>query len=140
MKNQSKNAKSQSEHAKIPSENPKTQFENAKTQKTAQVLAQVFLDRRSKKNPCDVSEFIEFSLDKVKESSARPTPDGIFRLDKQADYNNAGSGGGMVRGYCDAHHLIVSLDAGPGLAFTSARLLIPVVDNLPANWPGQAQL
>ena len=49
MKNQSKNAKSQSEHAKIPSETPKTQFENAKTQKTAQVLAQVFLDRRSKK-------------------------------------------------------------------------------------------
>ena len=49
MKNQSKNAKSLSEHAKIPSENPKTQFENAKTQKTAQVLAQGFLDRRSKK-------------------------------------------------------------------------------------------
>ena len=56
MKNQFKNAKSQFEHAKIPSENPKTQFdiaktqfENAKTQKTAQVLAQVFLDRRSKK-------------------------------------------------------------------------------------------
>ena len=73
------------------------------------------------------------------ESSARPTPDGIFRLDKQADYNNAGRGG-MVLGYCDAHHLIVSLDAGPGLAFTSARLLIPVVDNLPADWPGQAQL
>ena len=41
-----------------------------------------------------VSEFIEFSLDKAMESSARPTPDGIFRLDKQADYNNAGSGGG----------------------------------------------
>ena len=51
MKNQFKNAKSQFEHAKIPSENPKTQFENAKTQKTAQVLAQVFLDRRSKKSP-----------------------------------------------------------------------------------------
>ena len=58
MKNQFKNAKSQFEHAKIPSENPKTQFdtaktqfENAKTQKTAQVLAQVFLDRGSKKGP-----------------------------------------------------------------------------------------
>ena len=58
MINQFKNAKSQFEHAKIPSENPKTQFdtaktqfENAKTQKTAQVLAQVFLDRRSKKCP-----------------------------------------------------------------------------------------
>ena len=45
-------------HAKILSENPKTQFdiaktqfESAKTQKTAQVLAQVFLDRRSKKSP-----------------------------------------------------------------------------------------
>ena len=87
----------------------------------------------------DVSEFIKFSLDKAMESSARPTPDGIFRLDKQADYNNAGRGG-MVLGYCDAHHLIVSLDAGPGLAFTSARLLIPVVDNLPADWPGQAQM
>ena len=55
---QFKNAKSQFVHAKIPSENPKTQFENAKTQfenaktqKTAQVLAQVFLDRRSKKSP-----------------------------------------------------------------------------------------
>ena len=47
---------------------------------------------------------------------------------------------GGVLGYCDAHHLIVSLDAGPGLAFTSARLLIPVVDNLPADWPGQAQI
>ena len=46
-----KNAKSQFEQAKIPPENPKTQFENAKTQKTAQVLAQVFLDRRSKKSP-----------------------------------------------------------------------------------------
>ena len=41
----------------------------------------------------DVSEFIKFSLDKAMESSARPTPDGIFRLDKQADYNNAGRGG-----------------------------------------------
>ena len=40
----------------------------------------------------DVSEFNEFSLDKALESSARPTPDGIFRLDKQADYNNAGRG------------------------------------------------
>ena len=46
MKNQSKNAKSQSEHAKIPTENPKTLFENAKTRKTAQALAQVFLDLR----------------------------------------------------------------------------------------------
>ena len=53
MKNQFKNVKSPFEHAKIPSENPNTQFdtakiqfENAKTQKTAQVLAQVFLDRR----------------------------------------------------------------------------------------------
>ena len=55
MKNQSKNAKSQSEHAKIASENPKTQFENAKTQKTAQVLAQVFLDRPSKKSPALIS-------------------------------------------------------------------------------------
>ena len=34
---------------KIHFVNAKTQFENAKTQKTAQVLAQVFLDRRSKK-------------------------------------------------------------------------------------------
>ena len=56
MKNQFKNVKSPFEHAKIPSENPNTQFdtakiqfENAKTQKTAQVVAQVFLDRRSKK-------------------------------------------------------------------------------------------
>ena len=48
-KTNSKNAKSQFEQAKVPPENPKTQFENAKTQKTAQVLAQVFLDRRSKK-------------------------------------------------------------------------------------------
>jgi len=55
---QFKNAKSQFVHAKIPSENPKTQFdkaktqfESAKTQKTAQVLALVFLDRRSKKKP-----------------------------------------------------------------------------------------
>ena len=55
IKNQSKNAKSQSEHVKNPSENPKTQFENAKTQKTAQVLAQVFLDRRSKKSPAILS-------------------------------------------------------------------------------------
>jgi len=52
MKNQLKNLKSQLERAKIPSENPKTQFdtgktqfENVKTKKTAQVLAQVFLDR-----------------------------------------------------------------------------------------------
>ena len=45
-KTNSKNAKSQFEQAKVPPENPKTQFENAKTQKTAQVLAQVFLDRR----------------------------------------------------------------------------------------------
>ena len=58
MKNQFKNAKSQFEQAKIPPENPKTQFENAKTQKTAQVLAQVFLDRRSKKSPAIVSTFI----------------------------------------------------------------------------------
>ena len=43
------NAKSQFEQAKIPPENPKTQFENAKAQKTTRVLAQVFLDRRSKK-------------------------------------------------------------------------------------------
>ena len=50
-KTNSKNAKSQFEQAKVPPENPKTQFENAKTQKTAQVLAQVFLDRRSKKSP-----------------------------------------------------------------------------------------
>ena len=57
MKNQFKNA-NLNEHAKIPSENPKnqfdtakTQFEHAKTQKTAQVLVQVFLDRRSKKSP-----------------------------------------------------------------------------------------
>ena len=53
-KTNSKNAKSQFEQAKVPPENPKTQFENAKTQKTAQVLAQVFLDRRSKKSPVKV--------------------------------------------------------------------------------------
>ena len=46
MKNQFQNAKCQFWQANIKSENPKTQFENAKTQKTAQVLAQVFLDRR----------------------------------------------------------------------------------------------
>ena len=45
-----------------------------------------------------LSKFIEkyvgyHDLDKAMESSARPTPDGIFRLDKQADYNNAGRGG-----------------------------------------------
>ena len=57
MKNQFKNTQSQIEHEKISSENrktqfdtAKTQFENAKTQKKhAQVLAQVFLDRCSKK-------------------------------------------------------------------------------------------
>ena len=49
--NHLKHAKFQFEHANNSSENPKTQFENAKTQKTAQVLAQVFLDRRSKKSP-----------------------------------------------------------------------------------------
>ena len=36
---------------KIQFLNEKTRFENAETQKTAQVLAQVFLDRCSKK-PC----------------------------------------------------------------------------------------
>ena len=53
MINQFKNTKTQFELAKIPPENPKTQFdtaksqfENAKTQKAAQILAQVFLDRR----------------------------------------------------------------------------------------------
>ena len=58
MKNQFQNAKCQFEHANIKSENPKTQFdtaktqfENAKTQKTAQVLAHVFLDSCSKKSP-----------------------------------------------------------------------------------------
>ena len=49
MKNQFKKCKISISANKIPPENPKTQFENAKTQKTAQGLAQVFLDRRSKK-------------------------------------------------------------------------------------------
>jgi len=49
MKNQFKKCKISISANKIPPENPKTQFENAKTQKNAQVLAQVFLDRRSKK-------------------------------------------------------------------------------------------
>ena len=67
-KTNSKNAKSQFEQAKIPPENPKTQFENAKTQKTAQVLAQVFLDRRSKKSPdyaltgCHYINFIHLKM------------------------------------------------------------------------------
>ena len=51
MKNQFQNAKCQFWQANIKSENPKTQFENAKTQKTAQVLAHVFLDSFSKKSP-----------------------------------------------------------------------------------------